>query len=349
MRDFSKYDRETYMLPFWEGDVIYNESVMFVGEDDRAPLLYEPTEVISVRSMGLDVEYVRGKDYEVENGEIVLLPGTSVPHFKREDYYLSEKKEGQCFGCTREGVPYIFFTEKGVFSRTQVYVTYRHVPGWNRFVPQTCEKLDRIRTKLTKGEPAKILVFGDSISTGCNSSGWMKVPPFTDPWFDMAVKTISARLGNDRITLVNTAVGGTDTNWAIGELQTRAIDVDPDLMILGFGMNDGNKPVDEFCGKLQTILDRFTVACPDADVAMIATMLPNKEVAGFFGHQIEYEPTMYDLAAKYAHVGVVPMTSFHKALLERKRYYDMTGNNVNHPNDFMTRAYAQTVVKCLIG
>ncbi len=329
--------------------MMYNESVMFVGEEDRAPLLYPPTEVISVRSPGLDLEYIRGKDYEVTDGKICLLPGTSIPYFKREDYYLTEEKKGQSFGCTLEGIPYIFFTENGSFFQKQINVTYRHTAGWNRFVPPVCSKLDRVREKLTRGEPVKILVFGDSISTGCNSSGWLKVPPFADPWFDMVVKTLATDFGNDRITLVNTAVGGTDTNWAINELQTRAIDVAPDLMILAFGMNDGYKLPEQFCENLRIILDRFTAACPGADVAMIATSLPNKEVAGFFVHQIEYEPAMYKLAEKYAHVDVIPMTSVHGALLERKRFYDMTGNNVNHPSDFLTRAYAQTVLKALIG
>ena len=48
-------------------------------------------------------------------------------------------------------------------------------------------------------------------------------------------------------------------------------------------------------------------------------------------------------------MAIVPVTSMHKSLLEKKRYYDMTGNNVNHPNDFMARIYAQTVNKTILG
>jgi hypothetical protein len=39
----------------------------------------------------------------------------------------------------------------------------------------------------------------------------------------------------------------------------------------------------------------------------------------------------------------------HTTLLESKRYYDMTGNNVNHPNDFLARMYAQTILEVMIG
>ncbi len=43
------------------------------------------------------------------------------------------------------------------------------------------------------------------------------------------------------------------------------------------------------------------------------------------------------------------MTSLHRALLSSKPYYHMTGNNVNHPNDFLSRVYAQAVVWALTG
>ncbi len=53
---------------------MYNETVLMVGENDCAPLLYKPERIISVRNYGLDIEYERGKDYEItENGEIKRL------------------------------------------------------------------------------------------------------------------------------------------------------------------------------------------------------------------------------------------------------------------------------------
>ena len=42
------------------------------------------------------------------------------------------------------------------------------------------------------------------------------------------------------------------------------------------------------------------------------------------------------------------MTSVHKSLLERKHFYDMTGSNLNHPNDFLARVYAQSLLSALI-
>ena len=50
-----------------------------------------------------------------------------------------------------------------------------------------------------------------------------------------------------------------------------------------------------------------------------------------------------------AGVVVADMTTFHEALLAQKRYCDMTGNNVNHPNDFLARAYAQVLFQTVVG
>ena len=48
-------------------------------------------------------------------------------------------------------------------------------------------------------------------------------------------------------------------------------------------------------------------------------------------------------------MAVADVTTFHKYLLRRKRFCDMSANNVNHPNDFMARAYAHVMWQTVIG
>jgi hypothetical protein len=48
-------------------------------------------------------------------------------------------------------------------------------------------------------------------------------------------------------------------------------------------------------------------------------------------------------------VVVADMTAIHSYMLQSKRFIDMTANNINHPNDFLVRAYAQVVCTMLIG
>ena len=46
---------EAYLRPYWYSREIYNETVVFIGEEAEATLIYTPTEVSSVRNYGLDV------------------------------------------------------------------------------------------------------------------------------------------------------------------------------------------------------------------------------------------------------------------------------------------------------
>ena len=73
-------------------------------------------------------------------------------------------------------------------------------------------------------------------------------------------------------------------------------------------------------------------------------MLANKEAEGYYRQQYLFINELNKL--KCEGVAVMDVTSVHAALLERKSYRDMTGNNVNHPNDFLSRIYAQVAFSC---
>ena len=48
-----QFDLDTWMTPIWRGRTAYHESVMFIGDEGRAPLLYDPVRIVSVRSQDL--------------------------------------------------------------------------------------------------------------------------------------------------------------------------------------------------------------------------------------------------------------------------------------------------------
>jgi acyl-CoA thioesterase-1 len=47
-------------------------------------------------------------------------------------------------------------------------------------------------------------------------------------------------------------------------------------------------------------------------------------------------------------VVIADVTSLWSALLARKSQYDLSGNGINHPNDFGHRLYAQTILGLLV-
>lgn len=96
---YEGFDLETWLRPIWKGSVIHNETVMFLGEDDKAPLLYTPDRIISVRSYELDTEYVEGVDFKLEDGKLMLVEGTRIPVCPITTYYPEEGR----FNMLRDG------------------------------------------------------------------------------------------------------------------------------------------------------------------------------------------------------------------------------------------------------
>ena len=142
------------------------------------------------------------------------------------------------------------------------------------------------------------------------------------------------------------------SRWANGwhglEAVTAVREQDPDLVVLAFGMNDGTEKVDpeafrhNIMGIKRSVLDRN----PKAEFILISTTVANPESV-FDGRQREYLPILTECMGQGDIL--VNMTEVHDHLLTRKHFVDMTGNNINHPNDFVHRMYAQTILTTLLG
>lgn len=356
MENFTKYDLDVYMKPIWSGEIVYNETVMFVGKGDYAPLLYPVTEILSVRSYDLQTEYVRGVDYEYDEDLQGIIRGTdNIPYIPIDEYYPPEYILDKCFSCTVPGKFFISFAEGSYFSSKQLAITYRH-RGQGLIETPKCQKqaFSSTLSKLQNNEPVKILFYGDSITVGANSSGFVEYAPYAPTWTKMLFDSLTKKYGATNAEYVNTAVGGWTTRNGISNLQERVIEHNPDAVFIGFGMNDTTLSANTHVEQIKTIVDGIKEANPNVEICLISTMLPNPEVAGVSYEQYSFEQSYERLVAQYHAQGyekicLAPVTSMHQAILEKKRYYDMTGNNVNHPNDFMARVYAQTVFQTVCG
>jgi lysophospholipase L1-like esterase len=215
-------------------------------------------------------------------------------------------------------------------------------------MPTKTEKLHKFIEKLEAGKEVNLVFFGDSITAGGNSSGRANTAPYTPMWSNMVTDALAAKYPSAKINYTNTAVGGKDTKWGIEEIETSVNAYKPDLLVLAFGMNDGGKQISDFIKNTKTMIDKVLAANPDCEIAVIATMLPHDKTT-YYKNQYQQEAALIEMAKSYSNVDVIPMTSVHSSILEYKRYYDMTGNNVNHPNDFLIRVYAQTILETVLG
>jgi hypothetical protein len=172
------------------------------------------------------------------------------------------------------------------------------------------------------------------------------VKPFAESYPVMVHKTLQDKYGAE-IEYVNTAVGGWSTFNGVEALDERVLNRNYDLMVLAFGMNDGITELKTYYERTEKMVLEFRKNNPDGEVLLVSTTYPNTE-SDWVRNQPLFVDELYKLEEKYSFVGVADMTKMHYNLLETgKRYRDMTGNNVNHPNDFLARIYAQIVLKTL--
>ena len=336
--------------PLWLGGEVYNESVLPLarldGTVEPITLLYDADEIISVRSATLETTYEASRDYRLENGRLVIPAGSRIPLLPWREYYLNyQDAPEKCFPHSVCG--WIRFGEADYFHRHQIVISYRHSDTWTSPVPQDRSVLlPRAMKTLSAGGAMRLLIFGDSISTGANASGPVGAPPYQKAWYDLAADALREKYRSD-ITLINTSVGGMASDWGAKTARENGADQKPDLCVIAFGMNDGSGrvPIETYIAHTVSMMKTISAENPACEFILTATTVANPEVRGFVGLQEDYlEPLK---ALEREGVAVMDMTTFHKSLLSRKRFMDMTGNNVNHPNDFLSRAYAQVMLRTM--
>ena len=348
-------DLDTYMTPVWSGNVVYNESVLPVAAADGsiAPisLLYAADRIVSVRNSALNFEYEYGRDYGLENGCLVINPTGRIPVTAYAEMYSTQSSSNNWWPC-QDG-RYTFIQEGAYFHNRQIAVTYTHSDAWTGYVPQSMTNTLsygalRLRNKL----PVNMVFYGDSITVGGNASGFCAAAPNCPNWVDLTVGTLRQAYNTDTLNYVNTAVGGTMSDWGAQNVQQYVVQYNPDICVIGFGMNDltlGVTP-EAYAANMYTILNAIRTANPACVCILIAPMLPNPDIFGFLADtQTAYLNVLNTIAQQYGGMAVADLTTVHRYLLTHKKFADMTGNNVNHTNDFMTRVYAQAVTSLLFG
>ena len=350
--DLATYERRAFVAPFWESDLMLHETFWPVGDGEVAiSLLFPADEVISLRSSDLQTEYEEGKDYFLRDGDLVIPAGSAVK-VTPPDFYISPTPRPNVHsktGFAATGGGDLFFAETTAVIERQYAVTYRHKAVWDGPTPpKILSLLPETARRIRSGEAFTVGFFGDSITTGANSSSLYHRSPNAEMWPVMVTKELASRAGVE-LPYVNKAVGGTSSNWGAETFGEAFPEKVPELLFLAFGMNDasGKRPTEAFIADMRSMIRQAREKAPASELVLIATTLPNPDAASFGGPHEAYEPALLALAEEFPRVAALPLTSFHKALLRRKAFRDMTDNNINHPNDFLARVYASYILSSL--
>lgn len=367
--DLTTFELGKYTVPIWEGKISYAEGVFVKenaeGQTEPIPLLYPIDKIISVRSADLSVKYEEGKDYEVtEAGTLRILTGGKIPVLPYEQYYFEtytdDGLQTQIPASAPTGAYIVAETTKDNpgMSAWCLAVTYTHSENSSISIPESkSEHFPRLNEKLSRGENIKAVFYGDSITYGWGSTALAEVDraPYCPKYCDLAMDYLEDKYGAE-ILRVNLSKSGETSEWGMQYTNyIKVCDENPDLVVLAFGMNDGVvTDATTFCANIKNIVKNIQKRCPEAEIVVVTSMLPNDKVGYqqntcLRNYHESYVGALLEAEEKWESVGVADVTTIHRELLLRKSFQDTTSSNTNHPNDYMHRVYAQVLLKTLIG
>src|SRR5581483_6913377 len=147
---------------------------------------------------------------------------------------------------------------------------------------------------------------------------------------------------------------GSTVDWGAKYAEKYVTPLNPDLVILDFGMNDfwRLKP-EEFKTYVDTIMRKVRSVNPKAEFLLIGNMkfdpayvLDNDQYKSFYTSNLEgYSHVLMDMEKK----GVIclDMYAISDAVYQLKKAKDCLANPL-HPNDYLARWYAQAMSALLI-
>jgi acyl-CoA thioesterase-1 len=325
--------------PLWRTVASDNEPVLFILEEGKqlatGKLLFIPSEKFRVAHPDLKMQYDEGKDYTWKPGtnSIELTPNSRIP-FKTHAQMMPPKDSPNMFAT-------VLHSEGRFFHDLQVQVSYWHKTDlWPEPYKQQPERLTRVLAKLRAKQPIKLVALGDSITQGFNASGFEPslAEPYQPCYPQLVANTLQKRFGS-KVTLVNFGAAGAEAGWGV-EMVPKVTAEKPDLVFLAFGMNDGGS----YDKKMTKMRDDVMAQNPGADVVMVSPMTMNPLFAGaegfvwkarFLGGLVKDNMALADVTAPWMEI------------LKKKNFSDISGNNVNHPNDFGHRLYAHVILELL--
>lgn len=379
------------ITPFWKNEengviTIYDEIVVPIeyGSSGQAQgfLTYTPSQILSVKNFSGEIIYTQDQ-YTLAGNKISFSTSSGLPYLK--DEWVDNKNVPSAWaggiipssyndgGGTNNGACII--SEAEITRTNHLLVTYTFDASQElgftapQFQPQNYPNL---LTKLESGQPVKILVFGDSISVGSSASGFVGFAPYLPTWFNLIKEYLVQTYyqgDQSKVTIENQSVGGVTSSYGVKALTEEAFDkTGYDLIIIGFGMNDGSQGVNEyiFSSNISMMIGDLRGSSPKADFIVLGNFTPNPKTPFYNNLHSLYMPRLENIATELnlseneqSGCTFVNMYDISSAILSKKQannsedgryqYLDISANYANHPNDFMVRLYAGAILSTFIN
>lgn len=321
------------------------EPVVFIEKDGvaTAMLSERPIAILTIYNPVTN-EYLTAEDFS-QNGRILIKKREKIRSLRKEWLYVKNLPPHVNHTGAEYNIFDVLLMDVPQLASFQYRVTYTaEEPKFPRLT-YFSNTLSLLRKKLKQGEAVKIVLYGDSISNAANSSGEGQFPPYEKAWYLQALENVRKHYQNENITLINNSRSGYGSVWGAKNALEKVVDAD--LLIVAFGMNDGadNLPCEEFETNIRTILRARKRA--DCSGILISSILPNPDNRLFrLSLRKEYGEALKRICRE-ENCAFMDMLALSEYYLQTKNYCEISGNNFNHPNDFIYRFYADACTNLL--
>ena len=336
--------------PFWSGNTLKEDPVLFTSINGSVPegkLMTVPEKILKVTNLDRTIEYKEGEDFEIVSGTstLRLTKNSRIPFFTEEQLYPPAGSPRGLKGKVNSD-RYMFWCRDSYLPAHQIRVTYTHKDTSLPRPEQIYGKLPKTFEKIRSGKPMVFAVFGDSISCGYNSSKFLKFAPFDPMHFERFETYLEKKTGADSVWY-NRSKAGYTAGWGAANLEERFSGAQtPDFVFIGWGMNDitAKIPVENFINHIKKQMELFRKLYPETEFVLMSTMYANGEWSLTNIPEFEvYRQALLKLADDNG-VMIADHTKIWELMIRRKGFMSLSGNGLNHPNDFGHKVYADVII-----
>lgn len=346
--------------PYWLGNIIYQETVLCIddGIEIAGFLQYKPVKILSVRDDTYTKEYAEGKDYTIIGNKILLTAGSECPFLTTENLQGKNMPEKYRSVNAIQNIDtdyvmwtdHIFYTEGSLLHGHQICVSYVYdINDVNQKDFTTYGSIcPKFLAKLQAGEDTVISITGDSVTEGCSSSSKFSREPFMPQFPTLLTYALNAAYEGKSVVR-NYAVGGTTSNEAVStDVASRLVKADSDLVLIHFGINDsGGLSAAQLKANIKRVVNKTLSSLPECEFLFIKCFPVNPELYSDNTFQ-SYWTAIDELSSEFDCFYTIDLYTPGKKMLETKKYLDITGNGINHPNDFIVRFYAMNLINLFV-
>jgi lysophospholipase L1-like esterase len=221
------------------------------------------------------------------------------------------------------------------------------------------EKIQLDQQGLEEHGPINIVILGDSVSHGM----FMGEPDYENVYWNILRKKLNALRSYIPVNMICASIGGTTAAAAVSRLEKQVLKHEPDAVIVCFGLNDVNGPLERYLRSLRTIFERCLQA--GCEVIFLTPNMMNTYVdentPSFF---LEYAYKTAEMqtsgkmdryigeAVRLANETGVTVCDCYSKWKEFAKTQDTTlllANRINHPNEEMHLLFAESLYETIMN